>query len=89
MEEKFNYKPYLLAALSVLLFSIFAPIIFTKCFSGISFGTETGVIGDTIGGVTAPFLSLVGSILVYTTLRAQIQANAIVIKQIRKEGQTA
>lgn len=43
---------------------------------------ETGQIGDTIGGITAPVCSLIGSILVFLALRAQIEANKIIQKQI-------
>ena len=51
----------------------------TSEFSLISF-TDTGQIGDTIGGTTAPFLGFFGSILVYLSLKAQIDAN----EQVRK-----
>jgi hypothetical protein len=47
--------------------------------------SDTGQIGDTIGGVTAPFLSLIGSYLVYLALKAQISANELLQKQIDNE----
>ena len=47
--------------------------------------TETGDLGDTIGGVTAPISSLVGSILVFLALRSQIMANKITQKQIHDQ----
>lgn len=71
----------------LLVFSAFAPFLFSKLSGGPEFGVETGSIGDTIGGITAPFMSLIGSILVFAALRAQIQANDIVLKQFVKEDQ--
>jgi hypothetical protein len=52
--------------------------------------TETGPIGDTIGGITAPFVNLLGAILVYFALIAQIDANELVRKQfdLDKEHQS-
>ncbi|MBI3233406.1 MAG: hypothetical protein HYZ42_05090 [Bacteroidetes bacterium] len=46
---------------------------------------NTGVIGDTIGGITAPFTSLFGSILVYLALKSQQDANELLKKQINVE----
>src|SRR5436189_160640 len=61
--------------LGVGLLLIFLPLIFTCVnISWISF-RETGPIGDTIGGITAPFIGFGGSILVYLALKAQIDAN--------------
>jgi hypothetical protein len=44
---------------------------------------ETGQIGDTIGGLTAPITSLVGSVLLFLALKAQVIANKITQEQIR------
>jgi hypothetical protein len=44
--------------------------------------TETGQIGDTIGGITAPFLNLVAAGLVFLALKAQVQANGLIQSQI-------
>lgn len=46
----------------------------TKIFS---FFTETGPIGDTIGGTTAPFIGLLSAYLVYRAFQAQIRANQL------------
>ena len=35
--------------------------------------SETGQIGDTIGGITAPFMSLIGAFLVFYALKAQVR----------------
>ena len=51
-----------------------SPLLFTRDFGLISF-EKTGPIGDTIGGITAPFLNFFGAILIYLALKAQIDAN--------------
>lgn len=54
------------------------------------FNSSTASIGDTIGGITAPIASLIGSILVFYALKAQIDANKAIQQQIdrqkREEG---
>jgi len=47
--------------------------------------SETGQIGDTIGGITSPFLNLIGAILVFYALRAQVKANELIQNQIDEE----
>ena len=59
-----------------------APLLFT--ISGYPLA-ETGDIGDTIGGITAPISSLAGSILVFLALKSQIVANKITQEQIRDQ----
>jgi hypothetical protein len=44
--------------------------------------TQTGEIGDTIGGITAPIVNLLGAILVYLALKAQIEANLFLKMQL-------
>ncbi|MDP1817558.1 MAG: hypothetical protein Q8K92_24070 [Leadbetterella sp.] len=48
--------------------------------------SETGQIGDTIGGITAPFLNLIGAFLIFYALKAQVTANELVQRQIDKEN---
>lgn len=50
--------------------------------------SETGQIGDTIGGITAPFLNLIGAFLVFYALQAQVKANEIFQDQIDKDNET-
>jgi len=60
----------ILIFLSLFLFT--RPVIFDSWdFS------DTGQIGDTIGGVTAPIINLIGAFLVYISFKAQIDANKI------------
>jgi hypothetical protein len=64
----------------LLIFGIVSPYFFTRSFLGVSFG-ETGQIGDTIGGLTAPFLNLLGSFLLYLALMEQAAANNLTKKE--------
>lgn len=57
------------------------PFVFTYSSNIIDF-TTTGNIGDTIGGITAPIVGLLGAILVYFALLAQIDANKQIQFQI-------
>ena len=47
--------------------------------------SQTGEIGDTIGGITAPIVNLLGAVLVYLALKAQIEANLILKRQLDEE----
>lgn len=51
---------------------------------GVSF-ENSGQIGDTIGGITAPIVGLIGAILLFLALKAQINANKIVMDQMREQ----
>lgn len=69
----------------VIIAIIFAPSFFSgstfawfeNCFlfRNVNFNEKTGVIGDTIGGVTAPFIGVLSIILLYITFREQRQFN--------------
>lgn len=64
---------------------ILLPLIFTWDYiSWISFKGK-GEIGDTIGGITAPFIGFGGSILVYLALKAQIDANTKIQDQFNEQ----
>lgn len=47
--------------------------------------SNTGQIGDTIGGITAPVINLIGAILVYISFDAQREANKIQAKALADE----
>ena len=57
-----------------VVFSFASPLIFTRDWTGVDF-TKTGDIGDTIGGMTSPFLNLLSIILLYLTLREQTESS--------------
>jgi hypothetical protein len=69
--------------LGVVLISI-PPLLFTGNLfvcSGIDY-SETGEIGDTIGGLTAPFVGIFGALLVYISFLKQVEANKILKTEI-------
>lgn len=63
---------------------LITPYLITRNLGLVSFA-DTGEIGDTIGGITAPFLGFFGSVLVYLALKAQIDANEQVRLQFEKQ----
>lgn len=60
---------------TLLLLIFISPLLLTQLPSLVDF-TETGNIGDTIGGITAPFVNLLAAYLVYKSFTAQIRANS-------------
>jgi len=48
--------------------------------------TDFGTIGDAFGGIANPLAQIVGSVLLYLALRAQISANSILQMQINAEN---
>lgn len=75
-----------LLAIGILII-ILMPFLLTLEFFHARFNfSETGQIGDTIGGITAPFLNLIGAFLVFYALKAQVKANELVQRQIDKEN---
>lgn len=51
----------------------------------LTYDVNTGVIGDTIGGIAGPILNFTGLIIVYYSLREQITTNKTQFKQIKDE----
>jgi hypothetical protein len=47
--------------------------------------SDKGQIGDTIGGISAPVINLIGALLVYFSFLSQIKANKIQIKALEDE----
>lgn len=47
--------------------------------------SKTGQIGDTIGGITAPLINLIGALLVFYSFKAQTKANKIQLDAIKTE----
>lgn len=64
--------------------------LFTRpyCFESFDF-SQSGPVGDTIGGITAPIINIAGAILVYYSFRAQITANKINFKALSDERESA
>lgn len=73
-----------LALIGGVILMLILPLVLTQDWSGISF-LETGPIGDTIGGVTAPISGLLGAYLVFLALKAQVKANVIQKEAMEKQ----
>lgn len=91
-ENNFNKQLYPINKKSILLvigmiLILFATVyIFTRNAFYNDFDlSKSGAIGDTIGGITAPVINLIGAILVYLSFKAQIIANKIQFKFITDE----
>lgn len=75
--DKLRWYHYLVLGIGVIGV-LFGPLIFTRQvpfdWQWLDF-TETGQIGDTIGGITAPVVGLVSVLLLWWTLREQLRFN--------------
>lgn len=79
MDSGMTRKQWILAV-GVFLFIVFViPWGFTRTIEGLPGFLDTGPIGDTIGGLTAPFINGISAILVYLAFRSQYRANEIFI----------
>src|SRR4051794_28459324 len=83
MEDKILKRVKIIFLIGIVLI-IISPFLLTRSWGLIDF-SNAGQIGDTIGGLTAPVSSLLGSILVFYALRAQIDANRIIQTQIENQ----
>lgn len=68
-----------------LLFIFVLPFILTSKILSICDFTETGQIGDTIGGVMAPFIGIIAGILTFMAFHEQYRANDEAKKDLEKE----
>lgn len=87
METKqYFYKQtwfWLLIGIIFIVFSFFAPYVFTHFHTGIDF-SNTGEIGDTIGGIMNPFIAIAGVIATFLAFIMQVRANKIQSQQFIK-----
>ena len=72
-------KVWCAIAATFLIIVVFIPIILTRTcwFDCLAFDESTGWIGDTLGGITAPFIGFVNIVLLIWTLHKQIEFNKI------------
>jgi hypothetical protein len=64
-----------------LIIIIIPPLLVIPTFWGALDFSDTGEIGDTIGGITAPFINGIGAILVFIAFKEQIKANNLLKEQ--------
>lgn len=63
-----------------LLIPLFAPLLPLQYLKGY------GDVGSAFGGISAPFVQILGSVVLFLALKAQIDANGILHQQIEKEN---
>ena len=71
MKKNFIVCPLVIFGLIIALPTLFTQPAFFDVFDF----SNSGQIGDTIGGITAPFISSIAAVLVYLALREQVKAN--------------
>lgn len=74
--------PLAIAALVIILAGCFAPCLFT--LPGCIDFTNTGQIGDTIGGTMSPFVGIAGVLMTFVAFILQVRANEIQREQLGK-----
>ena len=67
--------PLAIAALLIILVGCLAPWLFT--LPGTPDFTNTGQIGDTIGGTMSPFVGIAGVLMTFVAFMMQVRANEI------------
>ncbi len=76
-----KFLPFIFAFVMILFF----PILFTKFYWFKLDFTDTGEIGDTIGGIMGPFIAIAASILTFMAFWVQYKANEQQRKDIKLE----
>lgn len=80
-----NYVKHARMLLLLFLLIMLLPVILTQVpFSLFDF-TETGQIGDTIGGITAPFIGVIAGYLTFLAFHEQYRANNEAKNDLAKE----
>jgi hypothetical protein len=81
-----NEKTILWIMITGIFCILITPFLFTQFGIGIDFtSSNTNNIGGTIGGITAPFTGILGSILVYFALKEQVLANKLIQIQLDEQ----
>lgn len=86
MKKKTKKNWPLISGIVGIALMLISPWLFTRYTGWLYFDSTDSAIGDTIGGITAPIASLIGSLLVYFALREQIKANDIINRQLEKQA---
>jgi hypothetical protein len=85
MKNLFDSKFYFLTLVAILLSFLSLYIITRPAILNVFDFSNTGSIGDTIGGITAPIINLIGALLVYITFKEQFNANKIQLDLLNLE----
>lgn len=70
---------------ALVAITFFLPFLLTRGGSKWLDFTDTGQIGDTIGGIMGPMVGLIGAILTYMAFYEQYRANQIIVRRQRAE----
>jgi hypothetical protein len=84
LKKNYGYLILLGLAFILLVFSFFAPAIFVQAAisKDLDF-TQTGTIGDTIGGIMNPFIAIAAAILTFLAFFIQYRANQDIRNQFK------
>ncbi len=88
-KKRRTVNPFVLSVLiGGILLTIIAPFLFTikARYTWMRFDATTGEIGETIGGITSPIVSLIAAILVYYSFQQQLEANEIQKRALKKQN---
>lgn len=80
-----SLKKYKISHLLIILglIILITPVILTiPAFINYFNFSESGQIGDTIGGITAPFINSIAAILVFIAFKEQVKANDLIKEQL-------
>jgi hypothetical protein len=83
-QNKLILPVLIIAAFLLVVFSFFSPYILTLS-SFVKDFSDTGQIGDTVGGIVTPFITLAGVFITFLAFYMQYKANQIQIDNFRKE----
>ena len=80
-----KYVKHARVLLIMLLVVLFLPIVLTQIPITVFDFTESGQIGDTIGGITSPFIGIIAGYLTFLAFHEQYRANEKATKDLEKE----
>ncbi len=80
-----NHAKFARITLVFFFLTLLLPIILTKIPISIFDFSETGQIGDTIGGITAPFIGFIAGVLTFMAFHEQHRANKVSEEDLKKE----
>lgn len=86
-QKKFLFIGFTL--LSIALIFLLIPYLITNTSWGWKYGQDTGVIGDTIGGIVGPIVGFIGAILTFLAFYIQFQANQVQINALEEQKTSA
>lgn len=73
-----NWKTWHLIVIIFLIIIVLPPLLTLSAF-WFDF-SKTGEIGDTIGGITAPFINGLAAVLVFIAFKEQVNANKLIVR---------